>query len=108
ACAGMSGESDRAFPDEAVANHASHFTTAGEYRPQNGTRNRSVRTQKRGGSLPPRFYLLPSPLAAEDLGVRQFGTAAFGLGGKAASLTAPRSRSMAIFSALSSFSSGGT
>jgi hypothetical protein len=38
----------------------------------------------------------------------QLGTAAFGFGGKAASLVAPRRRSSAILSALSSFSSGGT
>ena len=38
----------------------------------------------------------------------QLGTAAFGFGGKAASVIVPRRRSSAILSALSSFSSGGT
>src|SRR5580698_8142371 len=39
---------------------------------------------------------------------RQFGTAVFGLGGKAALLAVPRSRSRPILSALSSDSFGGT
>ena len=38
----------------------------------------------------------------------QLGTAAFGFGGKAASLIVPRRRSSASLSARSSFSSGGT
>jgi len=109
ACAGMSGESDRAFPDEAVANHASHFITAEESRPQNGTRKRCVRTQKKGAARRrPASICFPRRVRPRIWVSAQFGTAAFGLGGKAASLTAPRRRSMAIFSALSSFSSGGT
>src|SRR5580704_15938433 len=99
----------RALPGEAVANHALFYhdreaaklTTA-----RHGQRTDAE--AKRGGSSPPRTNCFPSPQAAEDRVSAQFGTAAFGFGGKAASLTAPRRRSRAILSALSSFSSGGT
>jgi hypothetical protein len=53
-------------------------------------------------------YGLPPPVFASGPLAAQLGTAAFGFGGKAASLVAPRRRSSAILSALSSFSSGGT
>jgi hypothetical protein len=49
ACAGMSGESDRAFPDEAVANHASHFITAGES-PGRKTARANARSERKNGA----------------------------------------------------------
>ena len=52
-------------------------------------------------------WIAPPVFASGPLAA-QLGTAAFGFGGKAASLVAPRRRSSAILSALSSFSSGGT
>ena len=60
----------------------------------------TAQKQKRGGSWPPRIW--------DQESAAQLGTAAFGFGGKAASVIAPRNRSSASLSALSSFSSGGT
>src|SRR5262249_5835084 len=70
-------------------------------RPQT-RRPKRVRKSKTGRLAAAPLQLFTSPRTAEDRASVQFGTAAFGLGGKAASLTAPRSRSIAILSALSS------
>ena len=57
--------------------------------------------RKKKGGLP--AALFPTPYACA-----QFGIGVFGFGGKAELTCAPRNRSSAVCSALSSFGSGGT
>ena len=80
-----------------LANHAAESSMRG-YR--TAAVNRCPKNKRGGPKAAPRNHLTPAAAP-------QFGTGAFGFGGKAELTWVPRSRSTAMFSALSFFGSGG-
>jgi hypothetical protein len=75
-----------------------------------GVVNRSFTPPAGPAYVPPqkqRGGRLAAPCVETEMGLPQFGTAAFGFGGNAEFLMIPRSRSSEVCSALSSFGSGG-